>query len=105
MAKNLKVQVYVKENLLCEPLIDIIQVQTGAMLVFPDFNIFVRPGEIFTTKSGERYCQENLRAGFYVWVDWSKFQARDDACLHWNDQLERVPFEDEELDPQPPLAG
>ncbi len=66
------------------------------MLVFPDFNVFARPFERFTTRSGRVWVQEQLKPGSYVWVDREVFDLRGDLCIHWNHQLERVSFEEED---------
>lgn len=108
MAKDkLKVQVYTKGSLLCEPLVDMMPDPTHedrTMLVFPDFNIFAASNDRFTTKAGERHYPEGLRPGFYVWVDWEGFNNRGDACLHWSNQTERIPIEEDTSD-LPPIAG
>jgi hypothetical protein len=100
-----RVRIYSNGELLCEPLVDKVPDPTskdGTMLIFPDFNLFVRPKEMFTTRAGGHHYHEDLKPGFYVWVKWGEFIVNDSACLHWSSQVERVLFDDVE---PPPLAG
>jgi hypothetical protein len=110
MAKDTPdMKVFAKGELLCEPLVDKVPDPTsvdGSMLVFPDFNVFVMPEEVFKTKAGLHVSHEDIKPGIYVWVDWKAFLNRDDACLHWSSQVIRLPIEKDlpEVEP-PPLAG
>jgi hypothetical protein len=90
-----KVRVFINGDILCEPIVDILPDSTRkdwSMVIFPDFNIFITPDEVLTTRGGQHYFQEDLKPGFYIWVNWQAFLARGDACMHWTNKVQRVPF-------------